>query len=90
MTDQEAYAKAKKRVEAKMGFFIHLTVYIAVSVLLAIINLSSSSDTHWFPWPILGWGIGVIFHFLGVFVFSGKSSVTEKMIQKELDRESSK
>jgi len=90
MENQEAYARAKKRAEAKFGFFIHLAIYIAVSVLLIIINLSSSTQSHWFKWPIIGWGIGVFFHFMGVFVFSGRSAVTEKMIEKEMEREASK
>jgi len=32
----------------------------------------------------------VIFHALGVYVFSGKSMVTEEMIRKEMEREASK
>lgn len=34
MEHQEAYQRAKKRAEAKFGFYIHLSVYIAVSILL--------------------------------------------------------
>lgn len=90
MESQEAYARAKKRVEAKIGFFIHFVIYIAVSVILIIINLSSSTQYLWFKWPIIGWGVGVFFHFLGVFVFSGRPAVTEKMIEKEMEREASK
>ncbi len=30
MSEDEIYEQAKKRVEEKKGFFIHLTVYIAV------------------------------------------------------------
>ena len=33
MANQEAYQKAKKRVEAKMGFYIHLAVYVGLTVL---------------------------------------------------------
>ena len=90
MEDQEAYQKAKKRVEAKFGFYIHLSVYIAVSVLLVIINLSSSAEKLWFIWPLMGWGIGILFHGLGVFVFTGKPTFTEKMIEKEMKKDASK
>lgn len=41
MENQEAYEKAKKRVEAKIGFYIRLAVYVGVNVLLMIINLST-------------------------------------------------
>lgn len=43
MENAEAYQSAKKRVEAKMGFYTHLLVYVAVILFLAIINLLSSS-----------------------------------------------
>lgn len=84
---QEAYQKAKKRVEAKIGFYIHFSIYIGVSILLIIINLTTSTDVLWSKYPIMGWGIGVLFHALGVFVFSGKSLLTEKMIRKEMEKE---
>jgi hypothetical protein len=87
MENQEAYQRAKKRVEAKFGFYIHLSVYIAVSILLIIINLSTSAEYFWFKWPLVGWGIGVFFHALGVFVFSGRSAITEQMIEKEMKKE---
>jgi 2TM domain len=87
MENQEAYQRAKKRVEAKIGFYVHLTVYVCVNLLLIIINLTTSRQYLWFQWPLIGWGIGLFFHGLGVFVFSGRSSVKERMIQKEMEKE---
>jgi len=88
--NQEAYQKAKKRVEAKIGFYIHLAVYVGVNILLIIINLITSSQYLWFKWPLIAWGIGVFFHALGVFVFSRGSAITEKMIEKEMKKEALK
>jgi energy-coupling factor transporter transmembrane protein EcfT len=90
MENQEAYFKAKKRVEAKIGFYIHLAVYIVVNILLIIINLATSTGYLWFKWPLIGWGIGVFFHAMGVFVFSGGSVIKEKMIEKEMKKQSLK
>lgn len=90
MENQEAYQKAKKRVEAKIGFYIHLVVYVGVNILLIIINLRTSSQYLWFKWPLIGWGIGVLFHALGVFVFSGGSAIKAQMIQKEMQKEMKK
>lgn len=89
MTEQETYERAKKRVEAKIGFYIHLAVYVGVNLLLIIINLTSSPQTLWFKWPLFGWGIGVFFHGLSVFVFSGRrlETVKEKMIEEEMKRD---
>ena len=90
MVEQETYERAKKRVEAKIGFYIHLAVYVGVNLLLIIINLTSSPQTLWFKWPLLGWGIGVFFHGLSVFVFSGRrlEAVKEKMIEEEMKKDS--
>ena len=90
MENKKAYKKAKKRAEAKIGFYIHLAVYIAVNIVLITINLLTSPQYIWFKWPLIGWGIGVFFHAMGVFVFTGKSAIKEKMIEKEIMREAQK
>jgi len=86
----EKYEKAKKRVEEIKGFYSHLFVYIAVNIVLVIINLVTSSGVLWFYWPMLGWGIGLFFHGMGVFVFSkfpGKRWEEKKIkeVMKEMD-----
>ena len=69
---------------------MHLAVYIAVSILLIIINLNTSPHYLWFKWPLIGWGIGVCFHGLGVFIFSEGSAIKEQMIEKEMKKEALK
>ncbi len=87
MESQEAYQKAKKRVEAKIIFYIHLAVYVGVNILLVIINLITSSQYFWFQWPLIGWGLGLFFHALVAFAFTKGSSIKERMIQKEMHKE---
>jgi len=90
MEDQELYERAKKRVEKRIGFYIHLLVYLVVNTLLIIINLTKSPEYYWFKWPLLGWGIGLFFHAIGVFASSIGSSLKEQMIQKEMQKRSSR
>ena len=90
MQDQEAYEKARKKVEAKIGFYIHLAVYTGVNILLIIINLVTSTQYLWFKWPLIGWGIGLFFHAFGVFAFSRGLSIKGRMIEKELKKETVK
>lgn len=87
MEDQEAYQRAKKRAQAKLGFYVHLTIYVVVNIGLVIVNLSTSPEYLWFIWPLIGWGIGVGFHALGVFVLHGKTAVTAGMIERELKKD---
>jgi len=86
MSDQEAYSKAKKRVDAKMGFYIHMSIYLGVCIILTIINLAITGEYFWAKWPIMGWGVGVTLHALFTFVFIGKSTLKEKMIRKEMQK----
>jgi hypothetical protein len=58
--------------------------------LLVIVNISTSPQYLWFKWPLIGWGIGVISHALGVFVFTGGSAIKEQMIEKEMEKEALK
>jgi hypothetical protein len=87
MENPEAYQRAKKRVAAKIGFYRHLTIYIAVCILLIAINLSTSTQYLWVKWPLMGWGIAVLLHALRVFGSSGRPAITEEMITKEMEKE---
>jgi len=88
MENEETYQRARKRVEAKIGFYIHLTVYIVVNIILIIINLLTSSHYLWFIWPLMGWGIGIFFHGMATFIFSGRrfEEIRDRMIEKEIKR----
>ena len=85
MSEEQIYAEAKRRVEQKKGFFVHLTVYVAVSFLLVLIwAFAAGRGFPWFLFPLGGWGIGLLFHFLGVFVFEKKSD--RAAIEQEADK----
>ncbi len=67
--EDRAYKRAKERVEALRGFYIHLLVYLTVNLGLFAINMLSSPHSLWFYWPLIGWGIGLAVH--GMVVFAG-------------------
>ena len=87
--EEERYFQAKKRVEEIKGFYGNLIAYIAVNIGLMVINLLTSPEYLWFFWPMLGWGIGVLFHGMKVFnymTFFGKEW-EEKKIKEFMDKE---
>ena len=86
MSEEELYRKARERVEEKKGFRTHFAVYIGVNILLVIIWAATGAGFPWFVFPLGGWGIGVLFHFLGVFVFSRPSNWERREIEKEVER----
>lgn len=65
--DLERYQKAQKRVKEIKGFYGHLASFILVILFLTFINLRFSPKHIWFYWPMIGWGIGLFFHAVGVF-----------------------
>jgi hypothetical protein len=86
MTREEIYQIAKKRVEEKKSLLIHALVYLVVNALLVTIWAVSGSGYLWFLWPLGGWGVGLIFHFLGVFVFDREMGWEKKAIEKEAEK----
>lgn len=50
------------RLLQNTGFRTHLIIYVAVNVLLIVLNLAGSADKMWFIWPLLGWGAGLLGH----------------------------
>ena len=85
MSEEQIYKQAEKRVEAKSGFFKHFAIYIVVNIMLVLIwAFATGGGFPWFIFPLVGWGIAVLIHFLAVFVFEGKSD--REAIEKEAER----
>lgn len=85
MSEEQVYEEAKKRVKAKKDFYIHVALYICVNIFLIIIwAFASGGGFPWFIFPLGGWGIGIVFHFLEVFIFERKVDTTA--IEKEAEK----
>jgi hypothetical protein len=87
--NDEKYYRARKRVREIKGFYGNLASYIIINLFFLFINLQTSPDHLWFYWPMLGWGIGVIFHGLKVFnsmPFLGKDW-EERKIKEFMDQD---
>jgi hypothetical protein len=85
----ENYQKAKKRVKELKGFYTHLASFVLVISFLAFINLRFSPKHIWFYWPMIGWGIGLLFHGIAIFnflPFFGKEW-EEKKIKELVEKE---
>ncbi len=85
----DRYQRAKKQVEEIKGFYGHLISFVLVMVVLLFINLRYSPQYLWFFWPLLGWGIGLLFHGMKVFnytPFLGKNW-EERKLKEFMDQE---
>jgi hypothetical protein len=59
-TDTQLHEQARKRVE----FRRHLATYGVINAMLWLIWFATGQGYPWPVWPMAGWGIGVIFHYL--------------------------
>jgi hypothetical protein len=83
-TDSGLERLARKRAGAKMGWYIHATVYVAVNLLL--VGLAAASGRNWAVFPVLGWGLGLAIHGLVVFIATGGAGLHERLVQQERQR----
>ena len=87
--EQRARRRARRKVEQKLAFYLHLGIYIAVNILLVVINLLTWRGYPWFIYPLVGWGVGVAIHGMVAFFDSSKkmAGFKERMIEKETERQ---
>lgn len=80
LSEAELYKSAKESVEKKRGFKIHLAVY-AIFLAASLLNIIINGFNINFIIPALGWGIGVIGHYLSLRSLLD----SESEIQREMD-----
>lgn len=59
----------KTNKNLKLGFKIHFLVFLLVSPIIFIIWYLTDTTYPWPLWSTSAWAVGVLFHYLGVFVF---------------------
>lgn len=87
MDEQEKNQEAKKHVKEIKGFYFHIITYILVNTVLVVINLLKSPEYLWFIWPIIGWGVGLVFHAFSVFGNLWGKSWEERKIKEIMDKD---
>lgn len=81
----EEYQDAKKAVEERLGFYVHLTAYILVNSYFIFLSVRNGGY-FWAVWPMAGWGIGLVFHGVSVFGFFNNNAWKNKQIQREIEK----
>ena len=75
---------ARRRAGARMGWYIHALVYLAVNTGLAA--LAISHGRAWAIYPALGWGLGLLLHGLGVWIGLGGGGLQDRWVAQERER----
>ena len=84
MQYQDSFTGARSGAGARVGLYVHLTVYLLVNALLIGINLGTSTQHLWFKWPLLGWGVGVLAHALVAWAVARGPGIKRRMIEREM------
>lgn len=87
MTPEQKLKEAKQQVWRKKEFYKHLTAYLAISIFLLVLNLLTSPAHWWFQWPVLGWGMAVLFNYFDVFGVPGLGPINKEWEQKAVEEE---
>ena len=77
-------ATARRRARARMGWYVHALVFLAVNAVLAVLSLSTGR--HWAIYPALGWGLGLLLHGLGVWLSLGGGGLQQRLLDQERAR----
>jgi hypothetical protein len=80
----ELLNRARRRVNLKMGFFVHATVFVLVNLGLAGISLVQGR--HWFIAPLAGWGLGLAIHGIVTLAALRGDGLRERLLKSEIDR----
>jgi len=81
---------AFNQVRKLKDFYIHLAQYVLVIALLTVINALTTPNRWWVQWVVMGWGIGVFFHWLqiserfGLFGSKWEKEQVEKRLGRKL------
>ena len=81
---------AFKQVRKLKDFYIHLANYVLVIAVLTVVNALTTPNRWWVQWVIIGWGIGVFFHWLqiserfGLFGSKWEKEQVEKRLGRKL------
>jgi hypothetical protein len=84
--DPRLWELARKRA----GFKSHLGTYLVIITFLWVIWYFTTDQTDrdglpWPAWPTIGWGIGILFHYLSAYAYRGTGSVEREY--EKLERE---
>ncbi len=83
LSDEEIDRLARKRANAKLGWYMHFAIYVVVNLFIFAMSQHAFGHRPWSVYPLLGWGLGLVLHGLSVFVLGSGSSLRERLEERE-------
>jgi 2TM domain len=86
LTPEEIDRLARKRAGAKIGWYLHATVFVLVNLFVFANSEYGFGERHWSIKPFLGWGLGLALHGVSVFWIGKSTDFRERLVEKERER----
>ena len=93
MNNEEIYNEARRKVQAKKGFFYHFLAYaFVIGMLYAIMYFENNGAILPVIIVALSWGIGIAVHYFKVFgtehldIFGISPNWEEKALEQEIEK----
>jgi uncharacterized membrane protein len=80
--EQTLRDQALDRIKKKREFGAHLVAYLLFNGFLVVIWAVTGAHFFWPVFPILGWGIGLVFHAMDAYA---RPVPTEERIRREME-----
>ena len=86
LTPDEIERLARRRAGAKLGWFVHASVFVLVNLFVFSMSQYAFGTRDWSVKPLLGWGLGLALHGISVWFLDSGGGLRERMVQKERER----
>jgi hypothetical protein len=75
---------ARRRVKSLRKYYTSLASFVIVNLFLYLLNFVTSGRITWAFWVTFGWGIGMVFYTVQMFLFGGRfwDDWEKKQLQK--------
>ena len=83
LTTEDIDRIARKRAGAKLGWFIHATVFVVVNLFVFGMSQPAFGTRPWSVKPLLGWGLGLTLHGISVWFLGTGGGLRERLVQRE-------
>ena len=76
-----------RQILKRRTFYLHLSIYLAVNLMLIGIWALAGGGFPWFLFVLMGWGIGIVAHGASAFLLSHPADIVLEREQRRLAKE---
>lgn len=73
-----------RRILRRRAFYLHLSVYLAVNLMIFVIWVLAGGGFPWFLFPLMGWGIGVVAHGASALLLASPADIVLEREQRRM------